>query len=261
MTNEMNKNTENTNVENTKESNLNEHNKPNKPIVNCTNCGKKIEYGTNICPHCGAEQLTSAKILVIGIITMAIFCLPFLIIDAVKYISTNKNTKNNTSITVTTAELTSTYTELENYIDWERVMESEISIETSTETETEVDVEIVNINRNIEVPTDEEDVVEIITEELNEVEALTEFEVSIEAEIPTELEVPIEPERNILTFYKSSESNFVHINANCGSVQNILEENLETVQIYEDELDNYSGIYQACGRCSKRFNEELPHFD
>lgn len=82
----------------------------------------------------------------------------------------------------------------------------------------------------------------------------------IETEPPVVVPDPVEVEPTILHFVLNSDTNCVHINPNCSAAQKILPENYSEIDIPESELYNYYGIYWACGKCSKRYSDELPKF-
>ena len=68
------------------------------------------------------------------------------------------------------------------------------------------------------------------------------------------------PVQTALHFVLNLETGCIHINPDCSAALNILPENYSTVDIADSDLSNYSGIYWACGKCSKRYSDELPKF-
>ena len=65
------------------------------------------------------------------------------------------------------------------------------------------------------------------------------------------------PARKILHFVLNTDSHCVHINPQCPAAEAIVPENRSEIDIYEDELGTYSGVYWACGRCSNRYRDAL----
>jgi hypothetical protein len=58
----------------------------------------------------------------------------------------------------------------------------------------------------------------------------------------------------------NTETNCVHVRSNCSAAESILPENYREITIPEDELSDYAGVYWACGKCAKKYSEELPKF-
>lgn len=90
---------------------------------------------------------------------------------------------------------------------------------------------------------------------------VTEPPIEPPTEMPTipVIQQPI-PEPKVLHFILNMDTNCVHINEHCSAAEKILPENYATVDIREDELGNYAYVYWACGKCSKRYSNELPKF-
>lgn len=107
---------------------------------------------------------------------------------------------------------------------------------------------------------------EITTEE--ETVATTETDPPTEPPTPAPTEPPATqpltappaPEPNVLQFVLNLETSCVHIDANCSAAEKILPENYTVIEIWDNELANYAGIYWACGKCSKLYSDELPKF-
>lgn len=59
-------------------------------------------------------------------------------------------------------------------------------------------------------------------------------------------------------FIINTDSNCVHVNPNCSAAKKIEPENYSEIDIPENELSNYSGVYWACGKCTKGYKKELP---
>ena len=58
-------------------------------------------------------------------------------------------------------------------------------------------------------------------------------------------------------FILNTDSNCVHVNPNCSAAKKIEPENYSEIDIPENELSNYSGVYWACGKCSQIYKDEL----
>lgn len=105
----------------------------------------------------------------------------------------------------------------------------------------------------------------IVTETDTSIENTTEIEITTSEAITTTNQIikttttdaTTTTERKLLVFTKSKESDTLHIDPYCGAVENILPENKETIEIYEDELEQYADQYRACGRCSRRYSDKL----
>lgn len=65
----------------------------------------------------------------------------------------------------------------------------------------------------------------------------------------------------IIHFIVNYESNCVHCSSSCSAAQQILAEHYGEIDIPENELGNYTGVYWACGKCSRRYSNELPKFE
>lgn len=64
-----------------------------------------------------------------------------------------------------------------------------------------------------------------------------------------------------LHFVLNLETNCIHIDPDCSAAKKIIPENYSTVDIPSDELGNYSGVYWACGKCSRNYKDTLPKID
>ena len=109
-----------------------------------------------------------------------------------------------------------------------------------------------------EEPTTEEIITEPVTEPPTESPTIPPTEAPT---VPvTQAPVTQPPEPKVLHFILNTDTNCIHINAGCSAAEQILPENYSTVDIREDELGNYAYVYWACGKCSKRYSNELPKF-
>lgn len=82
-------------------------------------------------------------------------------------------------------------------------------------------------------------------------------------ERPVETQPPVietSPVQTVLHFVLNLDTSCIHINPDCSAAQKILPENYSTVDLTEDDLVNYNGIYWACGKCSKKYTNTLPKF-
>lgn len=66
-----------------------------------------------------------------------------------------------------------------------------------------------------------------------------------------------EPERKLLHFIVNTDSHCVHSDPYCSAAEAIAPENYTEIDVYEDELSAYSGVYWACGKCSIRYRDIL----
>lgn len=66
-----------------------------------------------------------------------------------------------------------------------------------------------------------------------------------------------EPERKLLHFIVNTDSHCAHSDPYCSAAENIVPENYAEIDVYEDELSKYSGVYWACGKCSIRYRDIL----
>lgn len=66
-----------------------------------------------------------------------------------------------------------------------------------------------------------------------------------------------EPERKLLHFIINTDSHCAHSDPYCSAVATIVPENYAEIDVYEDELSKYSGVYWACGKCSIRYRDIL----
>lgn len=63
-----------------------------------------------------------------------------------------------------------------------------------------------------------------------------------------------------LHFILNTNTNCVHISANCSAAKRINPENYAEIDISEEDLYLYAGQYWACGKCSGRYSSVLPKF-
>lgn len=69
-------------------------------------------------------------------------------------------------------------------------------------------------------------------------------------EIPTtETEKQTEPAPKVLHFIVNTDTGCVHINSRCSAAEAIDPVNRAEIDIPENELKNYQGVYWACGKC------------
>ena len=66
-----------------------------------------------------------------------------------------------------------------------------------------------------------------------------------------------EPERKLLHFVVNTDSHCAHSDPYCSAAATIVPENYAEIDVYEDELSKYSGVYWACGKCSIRYRDIL----
>lgn len=60
-------------------------------------------------------------------------------------------------------------------------------------------------------------------------------------------------------FVLNTDTNCVHSNSKCSAAEKILPENYAEIDISEDELASYKGVYWACGKCcNKTLRDVLP---
>lgn len=67
--------------------------------------------------------------------------------------------------------------------------------------------------------------------------------------VATETEKQTEPAPKILHFIVNAETGCVHISSHCSAAESISTENRKEIDIPDNELSNYSGVYWACGKC------------
>ena len=77
---------------------------------------------------------------------------------------------------------------------------------------------------------------------------------------PVAEETPAEAQPQTIHFVLNAATGCVHANSSCSAAQKILPENYSTLDIPEDQLANYEGVYWACGKCAKRYSSQLPKF-
>ena len=77
---------------------------------------------------------------------------------------------------------------------------------------------------------------------------------------PVAEETPVEAQPQTIHFVLNAATGCVHANSSCSAAQKILPENYSTLDIPEDQLANYEGVYWACGKCAKRYSSQLPKF-
>ncbi|MCM1508258.1 MAG: hypothetical protein NC177_14190 [Ruminococcus flavefaciens] len=69
------------------------------------------------------------------------------------------------------------------------------------------------------------------------------------------------PVQTTLHFILNLDTSCIHIDSGCSAAQKIAPENYSTVDIAENDLGNYNGIYWACGKCcSNDMRQKLPKF-
>ena len=77
---------------------------------------------------------------------------------------------------------------------------------------------------------------------------------------PVAEEPPVEAQPQTIHFVLNAATGCVHANSSCSAAQKILPENYSTLDIPEDQLSSYAGVYWACGKCAKRYSSQLPKF-
>lgn len=103
-------------------------------------------------------------------------------------------------------------------------------------------------------------VVKTTTTEPPTTEKLTESPTEPPTPAPTNPPTSPLSEPKVIKFILNVESGCVHTSSNCNAAEKILPENYAEIEIAEDELVNYAYTYWACGKCSKRYSNELPKF-
>ncbi len=95
-------------------------------------------------------------------------------------------------------------------------------------------------------------------------EAVTTTETTTVIAVETEIEETVTEaaaEEETLHFILNTETGCVHISDTCAAAREIDDENRQEIDILESDLPDYAGIYWACGRCSKRYQDELPNLE
>lgn len=77
---------------------------------------------------------------------------------------------------------------------------------------------------------------------------------------PVAEEPPVEAQPQTIHFVLNAATGCVHADSSCSAAQKILPENYSTLDIPEDQLSSYAGVYWACGKCAKRYSSQLPKF-
>ena len=133
--------------------------------------------------------------------------------------------------------------------------------ETESESETEeTTTEEITTEMETEELTTEEITTEPETEEPTTEEVTTEPETEEPTILVTQSPATQVPEPQMLHFIANEETKCAHINPNCSAAEQILPENCITIDIREDQLSQLASQYWACGKCSKRYADELPKF-
>lgn len=69
------------------------------------------------------------------------------------------------------------------------------------------------------------------------------------------------PVQTILHFVLNMETNCIHIDKGCSAALKIDPENYSEIDIAENDLGSYSGVYWACGKCSEEYKKILPKIE
>lgn len=77
---------------------------------------------------------------------------------------------------------------------------------------------------------------------------------------PTQPPPPPVVENVSVHFILNTSTNCIHTK-NCTAAQKILPENYSEIDLYENDLPNYYGVYWACGICAKKYKNILPNWN
>ena len=87
------------------------------------------------------------------------------------------------------------------------------------------------------------------------------IEIITEPETQAVFERSIAPaNEGMVHFILNTDTLCVHLDENCTAAKKILPENYAEIDLPEDELGTYEGVYWACGKCSGSYKNILPKF-